>query len=114
MRLRCRAHNQYGAECIFGAEFMRHKRQVARCEAMEARAFVTKAQAQATAAAENANEGDVIPRLRRLGFRMDEARRAAARCESLGEASLEERVCVALSYLSAATCRVSAPTPRTG
>ena len=29
IRLRCRAHNQYGAECTFGAEFMRHKRIVA-------------------------------------------------------------------------------------
>jgi 5-methylcytosine-specific restriction endonuclease McrA len=26
IRLRCWAHNQYTAECTFGAEFMRHKR----------------------------------------------------------------------------------------
>jgi len=26
LRLRCRAHNQYTAECTFGSEFMRHKR----------------------------------------------------------------------------------------
>ena len=26
VRLRCRAHNQYAAECTFGSEFMRHKR----------------------------------------------------------------------------------------
>jgi len=26
IRLRCRAHNQYAAECTFGSEFMRHKR----------------------------------------------------------------------------------------
>jgi len=30
IRLRCRAHSQYGAECTFGAEFMRHKREAAR------------------------------------------------------------------------------------
>jgi 5-methylcytosine-specific restriction endonuclease McrA len=30
LRLRCRAHNQFGAECTFGAEFMRAKRQQAR------------------------------------------------------------------------------------
>src|SRR6266487_1350387 len=30
IRLRCRAHNQYGAECAFGAGFMRHKRDEAR------------------------------------------------------------------------------------
>jgi 5-methylcytosine-specific restriction endonuclease McrA len=29
LRLRCRAHNQYAAECAFGAEFMRHKRNAA-------------------------------------------------------------------------------------
>ncbi|HYJ33314.1 MAG TPA: hypothetical protein VE326_08865 [Candidatus Binatia bacterium] len=30
LRLRCRAHNQYEAERIFGAEFMKHKREMAR------------------------------------------------------------------------------------
>jgi hypothetical protein len=35
IRLRCRAHNQYGAECTFGSEFMRHKR-IAAAEAREA------------------------------------------------------------------------------
>jgi hypothetical protein len=38
MRLRCRAHNQYGAECTFGTEFMNDKRQEARRAAAEARA----------------------------------------------------------------------------
>ena len=37
MRLRCRAHNQYGAERTFGVEFMRHKREASR-GAAEARA----------------------------------------------------------------------------
>ena len=30
IRLRCRAHNQYVAECVFGAEFMKAKREEAR------------------------------------------------------------------------------------
>ena len=30
VRLRCRAHNQYSAECTFGSDFMSHKRQEAR------------------------------------------------------------------------------------
>ena len=30
LRMRCRAHNQFGAECTFGAEFMRQKRDQAR------------------------------------------------------------------------------------
>jgi 5-methylcytosine-specific restriction endonuclease McrA len=33
MRLRCRAHNQYGAECTFGTEFMNRKRWEARAAA---------------------------------------------------------------------------------
>jgi len=37
IRLRCRAHNQYQAECTFGSEFMRHKR-ISAAEAREARA----------------------------------------------------------------------------
>ena len=35
IRLRCRAHNQYQAECTFGSEFMRHKR-IAAAEARAA------------------------------------------------------------------------------
>ncbi|HEY6865810.1 MAG TPA: HNH endonuclease, partial [Candidatus Eisenbacteria bacterium] len=30
IRLRCRAHNQYAAECAFGAGFMREKREAGR------------------------------------------------------------------------------------
>jgi len=41
----------------------------------------------------------VVTPLRLLGFRADEARRAAAHCESIPEASLEERVRLALSAL---------------
>jgi hypothetical protein len=37
IRLRCRAHNQYGAECTYGAEFMRLKRESNRCALLERR-----------------------------------------------------------------------------
>ena len=37
MRLRCRAHNQYEAECTFGVGFMRGKREEARCRTAQAR-----------------------------------------------------------------------------
>src|SRR5262249_54755179 len=30
LRLRCRTHNQYAAECEFGSEFMKNKRELAR------------------------------------------------------------------------------------
>ena len=88
MRLRCRAHNQYTAEQTFGVEFMRHKRREAKetCAARE----------QAAAATARARVQEVIPWLRALGFRADEAKRAAQRCEGIPEASLEQRVRVAL------------------
>jgi hypothetical protein len=38
IRLRCRAHNQYQAECTFGTAFMRHKREEARRAAAATRA----------------------------------------------------------------------------
>src|SRR4249920_336543 len=35
IRLRCRAHNQYAAECAFGSQFMRRKREAAQDRARE-------------------------------------------------------------------------------
>ena len=94
VRLRCRAHNQYAAECTFGAEFMRKKREEARRARAEARE-------RAAAAAEKANELDVVPWLRQLGFRADQARRAATHCDdTVPDATLEERLRAALRFLS--------------
>ena len=84
IRLRCRGHNQYVAECVFGEEFMRQKREAARARAQ---------------ASKQDPEKDVVPWLRSLGFRAEEVRRAAAYCDSLPDATLEERVRAALSYL---------------
>lgn len=141
MRLRCRAHNQFEAERMFGAEFMQAKREEAQRVAREQQAAkaaaeqiaaesqvateatapessVTAAQVeaevdariaateraaeteQATAAATHAKELDVIPWLRALGFRLDDARRAAAHCVTIPDASLEERVRRALAFLA--------------
>jgi hypothetical protein len=102
IRLRCRAHNQYGAECTFGAGFMREKREAAQ-RAAEARRCETEARARAAAA-------EVIAPLRSLGFNNNEARQAAALCESIPEASLEQRVRRALTYFHPPG-RVSTPTP---
>ncbi len=102
IRLRCRAHNQYGAECTFGAEFMRRKREAARRRA-DARPQETEARAadgarrRAAKARARAAAEEVIAPLRLLGFRTDQARRAAARCETIPVASLEQRVPRALS-----------------
>jgi len=109
LRLLCRTHNQYEAERRVGAEFMRHKREQARLAAKEARARKSaKAKAAAERAAEaaraeaeavqRAKDVDVVPWLRRLGYRATEAREAAKRCDSIPDAPLEQRIRVALSY----------------
>jgi len=81
-----------------------HAKQFAQ-RAAEARRQETEARARARAAAE-----EVIAPLRSLGFRAEEARHAAALCESIPEASLEQRVRRALSYFNPPR-RVSTPTP---
>jgi hypothetical protein len=91
IRLRCRAHNPYGAECTFGAPFMREKREAAQ-RAAEARRRESDARARARVAAEEVNAP-----LRALGFRANEAQSAAALCETIPEAPLEQRVRRALS-----------------
>ncbi len=121
LRLRCRAHNQYEAECTFGASFMANKREDARrhgatcrdrivgATACEAAAHdepsgpcATRSVADQTAEARD-RDTDVIPWLRALGFRATEARRAAERCEAIPDAPLEERVRFALSSLAPRT-----------
>ena len=92
LRLRCRAHNQFEAERVFGRDLMQNKRHEARQARGKARVGGS-AGTKLTAAAE-----EVIPYLRQLRFRADEARRAAALCETIPDASIEERVKLALSY----------------
>jgi len=102
IRLRCRAHNQYAAECTFGADFMSYKRREAaeaRRAAAEARA-AEKARAAAERAAQEARIGEVVPYLRELGFRAEEARDAAMRCDSASDAPLAARVRAAISMLA--------------
>jgi hypothetical protein len=85
VRLRCRAHNQYEAERTFGAEFMRQKREAAQA---------------ARAAADPRDECDLVQPLRLLGFRVEEARRAATHVVSMRGAPLEERLRTALGFLA--------------
>jgi 5-methylcytosine-specific restriction endonuclease McrA len=111
IRLRCRAHNQYEAERVFGADFMSRKRDEARLEAVEARFTAAeatkKAEAQAQAAKEQEARNlakeqakDVLAGLRVLGCRADQARRAAQFVETLPCATLEERMRAALGFIS--------------
>jgi hypothetical protein len=100
---------------------MRHKRE-ARREAVMARAQVNgraaaeartnavQVHANALAACRNAEVDDVTLCLRRLGFRADEARSAAAFCATVADATLEQRVRAALSFLRPGNTRgVSMP-----
>ena len=119
IRLRCLAHNQYAAERLFGAGFMHEKRERAR-EATAARAEAAaearaRAEAEAVARTEaaalarvqaeaeaqeraraQAAAAEVIPWLRALGFKADEAKRAAEAGASDPAAPLEARVRAAL------------------
>jgi hypothetical protein len=119
IRLRCRAHNQYAAECAFGGGFMGRKREAARRAAEEARATTETDEARTRAATEAeearvraAAAAEVVPWLRGLGLRLDEARRAAARCEAIPDAPLEARVRCALSGLARSARGHVAAVPR--
>jgi 5-methylcytosine-specific restriction endonuclease McrA len=134
MQLRCRAHNQYTADCTFGAGFMREKREEARRQTLARKQALTQKQEQAQAlgcarvqtreqecardrevqakpraqAAATA-AADVIPVLRELRFSAEEARRGAALCADMPDAPLEERVRVALRGLAPNCVRRPAP-----
>jgi Holliday junction resolvasome RuvABC DNA-binding subunit len=78
---------------MFGADFMDAKRRVA------AGAHTRAAAAEHRLAAAKEHARDVMTGLRELGFRADEARRAAAYSETLQDATLEERMRLALVFL---------------
>lgn len=79
LRLRCRAHNQYGAERAFGTEHMRRMRERPRPQP----------------------DRDVEAALRTLGCRGEEARRGALHAAGLGEPRIEARLRAALQFIGA-------------
>lgn len=101
MRLRCRAHNQYEAERVFGAALMNGKRAAARA----------RGSARESLAPTNSDEQtrDVMAGLRALGCRANGARRAADLTASLVGATLEERLRAALKSLRPPGRTVSPP-----
>jgi hypothetical protein len=123
IRLRCRAHNQYEAECIFGAGFMENKRGAAKQAAAEkrertaadkqARAEEQQARAEekrAQEAEERDPDRSVVPWLRQLGCGLEDAREAAAYCATIPpEATIEDRIRAALRFLSARRRRSATP-----
>jgi hypothetical protein len=121
IRIRCRTHNQYEAECVFGAGFMSEKREMAmraaaaRREEREPETAARRAERERVAAERAAereakarertaaadSEKDVTPWLRQLGVCAGQARRSAASCGTLPpEATLEERVRFAVRQLA--------------
>jgi 5-methylcytosine-specific restriction endonuclease McrA len=109
VRLRCGPHNQYTAECTFGAGFMDEKREearraaqakeLARAEAARAKAASEQAAKEEQARAREEQSKDLICGLRNLGFRADQARRAAESTATMTSATLEERIRAALKIL---------------
>ena len=95
LQIRCASHNAFEADRTFGAEFMDAKREEAR-RATESRARAAAAEARAAA---QAQARDVMAGLRELGFRADQARRAAEFAGTIPDATLEQRMRAALKFL---------------
>jgi hypothetical protein len=122
LRLRCRAHNQYEAERMFGAGFMAEKRASAR-GTRSARSVTSAGTAGSATGAGSAarshmrptrtpanpplppEQEELVPWLRALGFTVQEARSGAAACATNPEGSLEERMKLALRSLAPRSAR---------
>ena len=102
MRLRCRAHNQYEAERMFGVEFMRGKRE------QRSRRRIAGERTRTVGPAAK-HTGDVVAGLRALGLRADEARRASEHAATLGEVTLEEGLRAALQFVGRRTISRTVP-----
>ncbi len=91
LRLRCRAHNQYEAERHFGRDFMEARRERAHEAAQAVRREVAQRERGGTRELAP-HEAELLPWLRTLGLRAEEARRVAERCGAPPDAPLEERL----------------------
>jgi hypothetical protein len=85
----CSAHNQYEAERILGADFMRAKRD------------------QAIAAREL--ESELTDALTKLGFKKSDARRAVASCDLPEDKTFDQRLRAALATLTRSRCQEAMP-----
>jgi 5-methylcytosine-specific restriction endonuclease McrA len=107
LRLRCRAHNQYEAERTYGEGFMAEKRASAR-SAAQARASRTRKPAPAPRV-EDTPDPEVVPWLLALGFKKDEAHRAAVLSRTIPNAPLEARFKIAVRSLAPRSARKLMP-----
>lgn len=99
LRLRCRAHNQYEAERLFGAGFMSERRRVARLARAEAREKIRIESMRRSR--EETQIREIQNCLRNLGCRAEEARRAAEHAAAAVEsdAGLEQGIRAALGAI---------------
>ena len=112
LRLLCRAHNQYLAEREFGRQHMQGKREAARRRRAEERAR-KQADRERTERrrAEIARQREELGEaFRNLGYRGAELERALGCCATRPEASLEERIRYALSFMPPRARKESPPT----
>lgn len=100
LRLRCRAHNQLEAERRFGRGFMERKRHEARSARPALDADIATYDPDHTELL--TRRAEIVPYLRKLGMRVEEANRGAAMCDHMRHDSLEARVKFALSGLAKA------------
>jgi 5-methylcytosine-specific restriction endonuclease McrA len=104
VRLRCRAHNQYEAERVYGKPFMQNKREQAKAAAAK-----RQAEREAKKAAQEAIDHDeLMPGLRGLGFSKEEARFALSKCSPVAGMTIETRFKRCLALL-APPCRKISP-----
>jgi hypothetical protein len=108
VRLRCRAHNQFEAERVFGVEFMRGKRAQRRAAAADRPG---PARGPGGWAEADARTREVVAGLRALGMRGAEARHAASIAAPAAGASIEEHLRAALRTHLGRGIRFTASTP---
>jgi hypothetical protein len=94
-RMLCRAHNQYEAERLLGADFMRAKRNAAHAHPEDARALPV----EGGAGPPNTVEADVTLALRTMGWKADETRKAMAATAHQPAPDFESRIRAALAAL---------------
>ncbi len=103
LRLRCRAHNQYEAERHFGRDFMAARRESGGrgsapngAERHGGRDFMAARRERSGKPGLPSHLAELVPWLRTLGLRAEEAHRVAENCGAPPDAPLEERVRYAL------------------
>ena len=106
LRVRCRAHNHFEAECTFSAEFMAGKREEAQDRAARAKPSA-EAKAQAIAEAKVRAEAKA-----KANVEAKAQAAAAERCAGMVGAPLERRVFVACQGLGPRGMRRALPMPR--